>query len=76
MCLTITCGIGRSDRVRNSVTRERERERCGCKLSVVKRVERNVLIRVDLVEKIGKEKLVKSLYRANVEKKTAEMVNK
>ena len=51
-------------------------QRCGCKLSVVKRVERNVLIRVDLVEKIGKEKLVKSLYRANVEKKTAEMVNK
>ena len=39
MCLRNICGIRGVDRVRNAIIRER----CGCELSVLERIERNVL---------------------------------
>ena len=39
MCLRNICGIRRVDRARNAKTREM----CGCELSVLERIERNVL---------------------------------
>ena len=45
------CGIRRSDRVRNSVIRERG----SCDLIVVKRVERNVLKGFEHVERMEEE---------------------
>ena len=38
MCLRNICGIRRLDRGRNAIIRER----CGCELSVLERIERNV----------------------------------
>ena len=51
------------DRVRKSLIRER----CGFTLSVLERIERNVLKWFGLVERIEEERLVKRVYRANVE---------
>ena len=39
MCLRNICSIRRMDKVRKSLIRER----CGCELSVLERIERNVL---------------------------------
>ena len=63
MCLRNIWGIRRVDRVRNSLIRER----CGCGLSVMKRIERNVLKAFGHVESMGEERLVKRVHRANVE---------
>ena len=56
MCLRKVCGIRRVDRVRNSLIRER----CGFGLSVLERIERNVLKWFGHVERMGEERLVKS----------------
>ena len=63
MCLRNICGIKKVDRVRNAIIRER----CGCELSVLKRIERNVLKWFGHVERIVEESLVKRVFRANVE---------
>ena len=39
LCLRNICGIRRVNRVRNPIIREK----CGCELSVLERIERNVL---------------------------------
>ena len=57
------CGIRRVDRVRNAIIRER----CGCELSVLERIERSVLKWFGHVERMGEEKLVRIVHRANVE---------
>ena len=62
MCLRNICGIRRADRVRNSIIRER----CGCELSVLEIIESNMLKWFIHVERMGEERLVKSVYRANV----------
>ena len=51
------------DRVRKSLIRER----CGFTLSVLERIERNVLKWFGLVERIEEERLVKRVYRANAD---------
>ena len=56
------CGIRRVDRVRNAI-----RESCGCELSVLERNEGNVLKWFGHVERMGEERLVKRVYRGNVE---------
>ena len=43
------------------------RERCRCELSVLERIERNVLKWFGHLERMGEERLVKRVYRANVE---------
>ena len=55
--------IKRVDRVRSAIIRER----CGCELSVLERIERNVLKWFGHVERMGEERSVKREYRANVE---------
>ena len=45
------------------------RERCGCLLSVLERIERNVLKWFGHVERMGEERLDKRMYHANVEGK-------
>ena len=55
------CGIRRVDRGRNAVVRER------CELSVLERIERKVLKWFGHVERVGEERLVKIMYRENVE---------
>ena len=52
MCLRNICGIRRVDRVRNAIIRER----CGCELSLLERIERNVLKWFRHVERKGKER--------------------
>ena len=52
------CGIRRVDRVRNAITRER----CGCELNVLERIDRKVLKLFGYVEKMDEEKLVKREY--------------
>ena len=59
MCLRNICAIRRVDRVRNS-------QRCECELSVLERIERNVLKWLGHVERMGEENLFKRMYRANV----------
>ena len=56
------CDIRRVDRGRNAI-----RERCGCELSVLERIERNVLKWFGHVERMREERLVKRVYQANVE---------
>ena len=56
-------GIRRVDRVRNAIIRERR----WCELSALEGIERNVLKWFGHVEKMGEERLVKRVYRANVE---------
>ena len=63
LCVSATFGTRRVDRVRNAIIRER----CGCELSVLERIERNVLKWFGYVERMGEERLVKRVYRANVE---------
>ena len=63
MCLRNMCGIRRVDGVRNAIVRER----CGCKLNVLERIERNVLKGFGHVERMEEERLVKRVYQANVE---------
>ena len=63
MCLRNICGIRRVDRVRNAIIRER----CGCELSLLERIERSVLKRFGHVERMGEERLVKRVYHANVD---------
>ena len=63
MFLRNICGIRQADKVRNSLIRER----CGCELSVLERMERNILKRFGHVEKMGEERLVKRVYQVNVE---------
>ena len=58
------CAIRRVNRVRNVIIRER----CGCELSVLERIERNVLKWFGHVERMGEERLVKRVYQANVER--------
>ena len=55
MCLRHICGIRRVDRVRNASIRER----CRCELSVLERIERNVLKWFCHAERMGEERLVK-----------------
>ena len=55
MCLRHICGIRRVDRVRNASIREN----CGCELSVLERIERNVLKLFYHAERMGEERLVK-----------------
>ena len=43
------------------------REICRCGLSVLERIERNVLKCLGHVKRMGKERLVKRVYRINVE---------
>ena len=43
------------------------RERCGYELSVLERIERNVLKWFGHVERKGEERLIKRVYRANFE---------
>ena len=57
------CGIRQVGRVRNTIVREG----CGCELSKLERIERNVLKWFGHMERMGEEKLVKSVYQANVE---------
>ena len=63
MCLRNICGLRRVNRVRNALIRER----CGCKLRVLERIERNVLKWFGYVERMEEKRLVKRVYRANVE---------
>ena len=42
------------------------RERCGCGLSVLERIERDVLKWFGHVERMGEERLVKRVHQANV----------
>ena len=63
MCLRKICGIRRVDRARNAIIRER----CRCELSVLERIERNVLKWFGHLGRMGEERLVKRVYRANVE---------
>ena len=63
MCLRNICGIRRVDRVRNTIIRER----CGCELSVLERIERNVLKWFVHVKRMGEERLLKRMHQANVE---------
>ena len=63
MCLRNICGIRRVDSVRNEIIRER----CGCELSVLKRIERNVLKWFGHVERMVEKRLVKRAYQENVE---------
>ena len=65
MCLRNICFIRRADRVRNSLMRER----CACELSVLERIERNVLKWFGHEERMGEDTLVKRVYRADVEVK-------
>ena len=51
-------------RVRKSI-----KERCGRGVSVLERIERNVLKWFGYVERMGEERFVKRVYRANVEGK-------
>ena len=53
------------DRPRNAIIRER----CGCELSVLERIQRYELKWLGHVETMGEERLVKRLYRTNVEGK-------
>ena len=61
MCLRNICGIRRVDKVRNAVIRY------GCELSLLERIERNVLKWFGHVERRGEERLVKRVCRGNVE---------
>ena len=63
MCLGNICGIRRVDRVRNTIIRER----CGCELSVLERIERNVLKWSGSVERMGEKRLIKIMYQENME---------
>ena len=63
MSLRNICGIRRVDRVRNAIIKER----CGCEFSVLERIDRNVLRWFGHVERMGEERLVKRVYRANME---------
>ena len=63
ICLRNICGIRRVDRVRNSLIRERS----GCELSVLEIIERSVLKWFGHMERLGEERLVKRMHRANVE---------
>ena len=56
------CGIRRVDKVRNAI----RREKCRCELSVMEIIKRNVLKLFGHVERMGEERLVKRVYRANV----------
>ena len=51
-------GIRRMDRLRNSL----KRERCGCELSLLERIERDALKWLGHNERIGEERLVKRVY--------------
>ena len=51
------------------------RERCGCELSVLERIERNVLKWFRHVERKGKERLLRIVYQANVEGNRGEREN-
>ena len=55
--------IRRVERVRNAIIRER----CGCELSVLEGIERNVLKWYRHVERMGEERLVKRVYQASME---------
>ena len=50
-------------RVRNSIIRER----CGWELSVLERIERNMLKWFGDVERMGEERLVMRVHRANMD---------
>ena len=63
MRLRNMCGIRRVNRVRNAIIRER----CGNELSVLEKIDRNVLKWFGHVERMGEGRLVKRVYPANVE---------
>ena len=42
------------------------RERCGCELSVLERIEINLLKWIGHMERMGEERLVKRVYRTTV----------
>ena len=52
------CGLRRVDRVRNTIIREIS----GCELSVLQRIERNVLKWFGHVERVEEERLGKRVY--------------
>ena len=64
MCLKNICGVRRVDRVRNTLVRER----CGCELIVLERIERNVLKWFGHVERMGEERLFKRINEGSVER--------
>ena len=58
MCLRSICGIRREDSEKpNNIIREM----CGCELSLLERIERNVLKWFGHVERMGEESLVKGV---------------
>ena len=63
MCWRNICGLRRVDRVKIAIIREKR----GCELSVLERIERNVIKWFGHEKRMGKERLVKREYRENVE---------
>ena len=64
MYLRNICGIRRVDRVRNAIIRER----CRCELSVLEKIERNVLKGFGIWKEWERKGwLIKRVYQANVE---------
>ena len=57
------CGMRRVDRVRNA----KKRERCRCELSALERIVRKVLKWLGHVKRMREERLVRRVYRANVQ---------
>ena len=62
MCLRNICGIRRVDRVRSLQIREW----CGCELSALERIGRNLIKYFGHVERRRKKKFLKKVYRATV----------
>ena len=56
------CGTRRVERVRNAIIRERY----GCELSVLERIEINLIKWIRHLERMGEERLVKRVYRTTV----------
>ena len=63
LCLRNICDIRRVDSVRNAIINES----CGCELSVLERIERNMLKWIGHIERRGEERLAKRMYQANLE---------
>ena len=57
------CGIRRVERVTNAIIREW----CGCEVSVLERMEGDVLKGFGHVERMGQERVLKKVYQANME---------
>ena len=53
------CGIRRGDRVRKAIIRER----CGCELSVLERIERNVLNGLGMRKRLERKRWLRECIR-------------